>query len=49
MREAARRERRVREAERIVHDDPLVQSMLSRFKTARIVPGSIQPTQESEP
>jgi DNA polymerase III subunit gamma/tau len=49
MREAARRERRVREAERIVHEDPLVQSMLSRFKTARIVPGSIQPTQESEP
>ncbi|HEX7383224.1 MAG TPA: DNA polymerase III subunit gamma/tau [Burkholderiaceae bacterium] len=43
LREAALRERRQHEAERIIQDDPLVQSMLQQFKTARIVPGSVKP------
>jgi DNA polymerase III subunit gamma/tau len=42
-RDAAERERRQREAEQIIHDDPLVQQMLAQFKTARIVPGSVKP------
>lgn len=31
------------EAERLIHDDPLVQSVLAQFGTARIVAGSIKP------
>ncbi len=46
QREAAAKARVAREAERLVKEDPLVQDMLSKFKTARIVPGSIQSTQE---
>lgn len=42
-RDAVERERRQREAEQIIHDDPLVQDMLRQFKTARIVPGSVKP------
>ena len=42
-REAAERERRQREAERIIRNDPLVQELMSQFRTARIVPGSIKP------
>ncbi|HET9822518.1 MAG TPA: DNA polymerase III subunit gamma/tau [Burkholderiaceae bacterium] len=42
-REAAERERRQREAEAVIRDDPLVQEMLAQFATARIVPGSIKP------
>jgi DNA polymerase-3 subunit gamma/tau len=34
---------RQREAESIIHNDPLVQAMLAQFSTARIVPGSIRP------
>lgn len=34
---------RQREAEAIIHNDPLVQAMLAQFSTARIVPGSIRP------
>ena len=34
---------RQREAETIIHNDPLVQAMLAQFSTARIVPGSIRP------
>lgn len=34
---------RQRAAEQIIHDDPLVQAVLSQFATARIVPGSIRP------
>ena len=49
QRDAVERERRAREAERVVHEDPLVQDMLAQFKTARIVPGSIQITQELKP
>ena len=44
LRVAAERARRQHEAERIIHDDPFVQSMLQQFKTARIVPGSVKPT-----
>jgi len=41
-REAAERERRQREAEDIIRNDPLVQEMLAQFPSARIVPGSIK-------
>ena len=34
---------RQRQAEDIIHNDPLVQAMLAQFSTARIVPGSIRP------
>jgi DNA polymerase III subunit gamma/tau len=43
LRAAAERERRQREAEAAIADDPLVRSLLAQYKTARIVPGSIQP------
>ena len=43
LREAAERARRQAEAERIIHDDPLVKQLLAQFATARIVPGSIKP------
>jgi DNA polymerase-3 subunit gamma/tau len=43
LRAAAERERRQRDAEAVIHADPLVQEMLAQFKTARIVPGSIKP------
>jgi DNA polymerase-3 subunit gamma/tau len=42
-RDAAERERRQREAEQIIHGDPLVQELMGQFKAARIVPGSIKP------
>jgi DNA polymerase-3 subunit gamma/tau len=42
-RDAAERERRQREAERVIHNDPLVQELMGQFSTARIVPGSIKP------
>jgi DNA polymerase III subunit gamma/tau len=42
-REAAERERRQREAEAIIQNDPLVKEMLAQFSSARIVPGSIKP------
>ncbi len=42
-RDAAERARRQRQAERAIHDDPLVQQLMAQFKTARIVPGSIKP------
>ena len=35
--------RRQREAEHTIHNDPLVQSLMQQFKTARIVPGSVKP------
>lgn len=43
LRAVAERERRQREAEQIIHNDPLVQALMSQYKTARIVPGSIKP------
>ena len=42
-RDAAERDRRQAEAERIIHDDPLVKALMAQYKTARIVPGSIKP------
>jgi DNA polymerase III subunit gamma/tau len=42
-REAAERERAQREAEAVIHNDPLVKEMLAQFSSARIVPGSIKP------
>jgi DNA polymerase-3 subunit gamma/tau len=42
-RETAERECRQREAEAIIHNDPLVKDMLAQFSSARIVPGSIKP------
>lgn len=46
QREAAERAERAAAAERVVRADPLVQSILNQFPTARIVPGSIKTTQE---
>ncbi|HEX6361843.1 MAG TPA: DNA polymerase III subunit gamma/tau C-terminal domain-containing protein, partial [Albitalea sp.] len=48
LRAGAERERRQREAEEVIHNDPLVQALMSQYKTARIVPGSIKP-QEGAP
>ena len=42
-RDAAERDRRQREAEELIRNDPLVQDMLAQFPSARIVPGSIKP------
>ncbi len=42
-RDAEAAAQRQREAEAIIHGDPLVQAMLAQFSTARIVPGSIRP------
>jgi DNA polymerase-3 subunit gamma/tau len=42
-RDAAERERRQAEAEAAIRGDPVVQTLMSQFKTARIVPGSIKP------
>ena len=42
-REAAERERRQREAEAAIRGDPLVVDLMTQFKGARIVPGSIKP------
>jgi DNA polymerase III subunit gamma/tau len=43
LREAAERVRKQKAAEAAIHDDPVVRELLSQFKTARIVPGSIKP------
>ncbi|MGZ8261265.1 MAG: DNA polymerase III subunit gamma/tau [Caldimonas sp.] len=42
-REAAERDRRQAEAERVIQDDPLVKALMAQYKTARIVPGSVKP------
>jgi DNA polymerase-3 subunit gamma/tau len=42
-RDAAERQRRQAEAEQAIHNDPVVRELLSQFKGARIVPGSIKP------
>jgi DNA polymerase III subunit gamma/tau len=42
-RAAAERERRQRDAEQSIHNDPVVKELLAQFPTARIVPGSIKP------
>ncbi len=43
VRDSAERDRRQAEAERVIHDDPLVQALMAQYKTARIVPGSVKP------
>jgi DNA polymerase-3 subunit gamma/tau len=43
-RDAAERQRRQTAAEQAIHNDPVVRELLSQFKGARIVPGSIKPT-----
>jgi len=42
-RDAAERERRQAEAERVINEDPLVRALMAQYKTARIVPGSVKP------
>jgi len=42
-REAAERARQQREAEATIRADPVVRELMSQFKSARIVPGSIKP------
>ena len=42
-RDAAERDRRQVEAERVIQDDPLVKALMAQYKTARIVPGSVRP------
>lgn len=37
------KEMRQREAERVIHEDPFVRSLLEQFTGARIVPGSVHP------
>ncbi len=43
LRQARLREERQAEAEALIHNDPLVRSLMQEFATARIVPGSIKP------
>ncbi len=43
QRDAVARARRQQEAEQAIREDPLVQDLLARFASARIVPGSIRP------
>jgi DNA polymerase-3 subunit gamma/tau len=43
----AEKQKRQEEAEKIIHEDPLVRAMLEQYSTARIVPGSIQPKNRS--
>ena len=43
LRATAERDRRQAAAEALITQDPVVVSLLSQFKSARIVPGSIQP------
>lgn len=42
-RDLQERTRRQTLAEQIIHDDPLVKSLMAQYKTARIVPGSVKP------
>ncbi|MCB2021976.1 MAG: DNA polymerase III subunit gamma/tau [Rhizobacter sp.] len=42
-RDAAELAQRQQAAEKIIHDDPLVQALMRQYSTARIVPGSIKP------
>jgi DNA polymerase-3 subunit gamma/tau len=42
-REAWERLRRQAEAEQLIRDDPAVKDLLTQFKTARIVPGTVKP------
>ena len=42
-RDAAERQRRQAAAEETIHNDPVVRELMTQFKSARIVPGSIKP------
>jgi DNA polymerase-3 subunit gamma/tau len=42
LRDAAERARRLAEAEQTIENDPLVRALMSQYKTARIVPGSVK-------
>ncbi|CAN5624241.1 DNA polymerase III subunit gamma/tau [soil metagenome] len=42
-RDALAKAQRQRQAEQIIESDPLVVSLMQRYKTARIVPGSVKP------
>ena len=48
-RDAAERDRRQAEAERMIQDDPLVKALMAQYKTARIVPGSVKPPPAATP
>ena len=41
-RQAAEHERRQREAEQIIQDDPVVRALMTQYSSARIVPGSVR-------
>jgi DNA polymerase-3 subunit gamma/tau len=41
-RDASERARRQAQAEAVIREDPLVQSLLTQFSTARLVQGSIK-------
>ena len=49
MRDAAERDRRQADAERVIQDDPLVKALMAQYKTARIVPGSVKPPPSPTP
>jgi DNA polymerase-3 subunit gamma/tau len=46
LRDDAARLAAQREAERVIKSDPHVRALLSQFGTARVMSGSIKPTQE---
>jgi DNA polymerase-3 subunit gamma/tau len=43
LREAAARAQALQQAEQTIQADPVVRDLMTQFKTARIVPGSIKP------
>lgn len=43
LRDAAERQRRQRQAEAVIQQDPLVRTLLAQFPSARLVPGSVKP------
>jgi len=47
LREAAARARAQQQAEQTMTSDPVVRELMTQFKTARIVPGSIKPVQRN--
>jgi len=48
LRDAAEKARRQAAAEETIRNDPVVRELMSQFKTARIVPGSIKPASNPE-
>ena len=43
LRDAAARAQALQRAEQTIQTDPVVRDLMTQFKTARIVPGSIKP------